>query len=79
MIPRLSLTDRIPQVVQSFLAELRQSKFSGNINHDYATRIVTATDNSIYQVLPQAVVYPKNTKDIQTVLVIADKKKFHKD
>lgn len=76
MIPRLSLTDRIPQVVQSFLAELRQSKFSGNINHDYATRIVTATDNSIYQVLPQAVVYPKNTKDIQTVLVIADKKKF---
>ncbi|GIT71136.1 MAG: hypothetical protein Ct9H300mP28_09500 [Pseudomonadota bacterium] len=40
MIPRLSLSERIPQVVQGFLAELRQSKFSGKINHDYATRLL---------------------------------------
>ena len=79
MIPRLSLSERIPQVVQGFLAELRQSKFSGKINHDYATRVVTSTDNSIYQVLPQAVVSPKNISDIQTVMSIADKKQFRKN
>ena len=79
MIPRLSLSERIPQVVQGFLAELRQSKFSGKINHDYATRVVTSTDNSIYQVLPQAIISPKNISDIQTVMSIADKKQFRKN
>ena len=79
MIPRLSLSERIPQVVQVFLEELRQSKFSGKINHDYATRVVTSTDNSIYQVLPQAIISPKNISDIQTVMSIADKKQFRKN
>ena len=39
MIPRLSLSEKIPQVVQNFLGELRQSIFSGKINHDYATPV----------------------------------------
>ncbi len=78
MIPRLSLSEKIPQVVQNFLGELRQSIFSGKINHDYATRIVTSTDNSIYQVLPQAIISPKNISDIQTVMSIAEKKQFSK-
>ena len=78
MIPRLSLSEKIPQVVQNFLGELRQSIFSGKINHDYATRVVTSTDNSIYQVLPQAIISPKNISDIQTVMSIAEKKQFRK-
>ena len=78
MVPRLSLSEKIPQVVQNFLGELRQSIFSGKINHDYATRIVTSTDNSIYQVLPQAIISPKNISDIQTVMSIAEKKQFRK-
>ena len=78
MIPRLSLSEKIPPVVQNFLGELRQSIFSGKINHDYATRIVTSTDNSIYQVLPQAIISPKNISDIQTVMSIAEKKQFRK-
>ena len=60
MIPHLRLSERIPKVVQDFLIELRRSKFSGKINHDYATRVVTSTDNSIYQVMPQAIISPKN-------------------
>ena len=78
MIPRLSLSEKIPRVVQNFLGELSQSIFSGKINHDYATRIVTSTDNSIYQVLPQAIISPKNISDIQTVMSIAEKKQFRK-
>ena len=79
MIPRLSLSERIPQVVQDFLEQLRHSKFSGKINHDYASRVVTSTDNSIYQVLPQAIISPKNISDIQKVMSIAGKKYFCKD
>lgn len=48
-----------------FLSALKNSQFSGEINDDYANRIVLATDNSIYQRIPQAVVYPVNTQDLQ--------------
>jgi FAD/FMN-containing dehydrogenase len=68
MIPRLSHSESIPEIVQSFLAELSQSSFSGDIQHDYGTRLITSTDNSIYQVLPQSVVFPKNIDDIQALL-----------
>ena len=76
MIPRISLSESRPQFVHNFLSELRESTFSGDIKHDFGTRLVTATDNSIYQVLPQAVVYPKNTEDIQTVLKITEQQQF---
>ena len=78
MIPRLSLSESTPKFVQNFLEVLSKSEFSGDIHHDNGSRLVTATDNSIYQVLPQAVVFPKNSKDIQTVLKIADQKRFSK-
>ncbi|MEZ7975082.1 MAG: FAD-binding and (Fe-S)-binding domain-containing protein, partial [SAR324 cluster bacterium] len=76
MIPRLSHSESIPEIVQSFLAELRQSSFNGNIQHDYGTRLITSTDNSIYQVLPQAVVFPKNIADIQALLQLTTQYKF---
>ena len=76
MIPRLSHSESIPEIVQSFLAELRQSSFTGDIQHDYGTRLITSTDNSIYQVLPQAVVFPKNLADIQALLQLTAQHKF---
>ncbi len=78
MIPRLSPSESTPNFVQNFLAVLSKSEFSGDIHHDNGARLVTATDNSIYQVLPQAVVFPKNSRDIQTVLKIADQQRFSK-
>ena len=79
MIPRLRHSESIPEIVQSFLAELRQSSFSGDIQHDYGTRLVSSTDNSIYQVLPQAVVFPKKSSDIQEVLELTAQQKFHQN
>jgi len=76
MIPRLNHSESIPEIVKSFLAELRQSSFSGDIQHDYGTRLINSTDNSIYQVLPQAVVFPKNSSDIQAVLELTAQQKF---
>ena len=78
MIPRLSPSESTPKFVQNFLEVLSKSEFSGDIHHDNGARIVSATDNSIYQVLPQAVVFPKNSRDIQTVLKIADQQRFSK-
>ena len=59
MIPRLSPSESTPKFVQNFLEVLSKSEFSGDIHQDNGARLVTATDNSIYQVLPQAVVFPK--------------------
>jgi len=78
MIPRINHSESTPQIVQSFLAKLRNSDFSGDIQQDYASRLVTATDNSIYQILPQAVVFPKNSNDIQLILNISAEQRFRK-
>ncbi len=52
---------------QEFLALLKKSTFSGDIEFSYASRLAVATDNSIYQQLPQAVVLPKSTEDLSLI------------
>ena len=56
MIPRLTLTEQTPRLTRDFLAALATQGFCGELRHDFGTRLVTATDNSIYQITPQAVV-----------------------
>ena len=41
-----------------------QGRFSGDIEQQYASRLAVATDNSIYQQLPEAVVFPKSVNDL---------------
>ena len=55
---------------------MQQSSFAGDICPDYANRVVLATDNSIYQVLPQGVVYPASTDDLVVLTKLAAKDKF---
>ncbi|WP_198952673.1 MULTISPECIES: FAD-binding and (Fe-S)-binding domain-containing protein [unclassified Achromobacter] len=67
MIPRL---DRVPltdDLYAAFAAALRLHGFEGDIEDNYATRTVLATDNSIYQVLPQLTVFPRTTLDVTRV------------
>ncbi|MED5460590.1 MAG: FAD-binding oxidoreductase, partial [Pseudomonadota bacterium] len=47
----------------AFLDALRACGFEGEIAPDDANRTVLATDNSIYQRLPQAAVFPKHAED----------------
>ncbi|MBU9125172.1 FAD-binding oxidoreductase [Burkholderia multivorans] len=50
---------------RDFLDALRATGFAGEIRADYANRTVQATDNSIYQRLPQAVVCPADVGDVE--------------
>ncbi|MCH2110207.1 MAG: FAD-binding oxidoreductase, partial [Polyangiaceae bacterium] len=75
MIPRLSPEEQLVGSYRHYLEALGEN-FSGEIQTDYATRLVTATDNSVYQVLPQAVVYPANLKDIQTITRLLSEERF---
>ncbi len=54
-----------------FLQALKTRGFEGEIAPDYANRTVLATDNSIYQRLPQAAVYPKHAEDIERLTRLA--------
>jgi len=71
MIPRLASGDHLPELYRKYLSELRTAGFAGEIRTDYATRLVTATDNSVYQILPLAVVFPRNQADVQHLLRLA--------
>lgn len=62
--------------IDAFLAALAQSGFSGDIRRGGADSIVNATDNSIYQVLPAAVIYPATAEDINTAVRLAAGNEF---
>lgn len=76
MIPRLAPEGGLHPEYRTFLEELRLRGFEGDIRSDYATRLVTATDNSVYQIVPQAVVFPRNTADVATLLRLLHEPRF---
>lgn len=59
-----------------FFIALTHAGFTGNILTDYATRLVNATDNSIYQYLPEAVVQPRSEGDIQLLAELIGRPEF---
>jgi len=73
VIPRLTDITPVQSLYLAFIDALKAAGFEGELNPDYANRTVLATDNSIYQVLPQAVVYPKHTADLQCVTTLTSK------
>lgn len=64
MIPKLDSVSDIQSLYLNFIEQLKSKGFKGDLNPDYASRTVLSTDNSIYQVLPQGVVYPKDIEDL---------------
>ncbi|MFT5707170.1 MAG: FAD/FMN-containing dehydrogenase/Fe-S oxidoreductase [Oceanospirillaceae bacterium] len=76
MIPKLADPHTPPTQYLEFLDRLRESAFSGDVSSDYAERVVLATDNSIYQILPQGVVCPRSVEDLAIVTGLANQSDF---
>lgn len=76
MIPRLANIPQLNPLVQQYLAELKQQHFSGDIASNYADRLSLATDNSVYQQLPQAILFPKSVADVVILTKLAQKTAF---
>ncbi|AIW13905.1 FAD-binding and (Fe-S)-binding domain-containing protein [Vibrio tubiashii] len=67
MLPRLHSQSDVDPIVLTFLEELKAAGFSGDIESQFSSRLAVATDNSVYQQLPQAVVHPKTTEDVSLI------------
>src|SRR5690349_7111968 len=76
MIPRLAETAPVQADYLDFLKALEAQGFKGDIGPDYANRTVLATDNSIYQVLPQGVIYPRDADDLALLARLAGEERF---
>lgn len=77
MIPSISSTSPIQQIYLRFIDTLKTYGFAGDLCPDYANRTVLATDNSLYQVLPQGVIYPKTIEDLVTLTELSNMAQFH--
>ncbi|MGJ7038400.1 FAD/FMN-containing dehydrogenase/Fe-S oxidoreductase [Shinella sp. BE166] len=67
MIPRLDADRRIASPSDNFLRHLAAQGFQGDIGARAADRLVFSTDNSIYQVEPAGIVFPKNIGDLKRI------------
>ena len=59
---------------KTFKKEIKNNlnnKISGEIRSDEKTRMIYSTDASIYQIVPQAVAFPKSDEDLQIIMEYA--------
>jgi FAD/FMN-containing dehydrogenase/Fe-S oxidoreductase len=76
MIPRLPPEPIAFSVYASFCAELRARGFAGDLSMNDAERTVMATDNSIYQITPQAIAFPRDTEDLVRIAKLLADERF---
>lgn len=72
MIPKLSQAPQTSQTTTEFLQQLKIAGFVGDTTTHYAECLALSTDNSIYQRLPEAVVYPRDTDDVVILTKLAN-------
>jgi len=76
LIPALHAQLGPSSLTLEYLGELRLRGFDGDIAHAHADRTVFATDNSIYQLAPQAVIFPRHEVDVIRVAKLAREARF---
>jgi len=77
MIPKLKPFEKQQTLYLDFFSALADNAFAGEICAAFSHRLAMSTDNSVYQILPQGVVYPKHTDDLQILAALAAEQRFH--
>jgi len=77
MLPRLDPQELVAPLYQDYVKALSQRHFTGDISTSYGARLAVATDNSIYQQLPQLVLHPRTKQDIALLTQLASEDKYH--
>jgi FAD/FMN-containing dehydrogenase/Fe-S oxidoreductase len=67
MIPLLRSSHGQPQSPPGFFERLVEAGFAGDMEATAASRTVSATDNSIYQIVPSGILFPKGVDDLKLI------------
>ncbi|MCF6807304.1 FAD-binding oxidoreductase [Thiotrichales bacterium 19S9-12] len=76
VLPKLKIPIKEPNLYDQFISELMLKGFKGDIQTDQASRLLAATDNSVYQVIPEVVLFPKDHDDIVLIFSQASRAQF---
>ncbi|MCJ2092574.1 FAD-binding oxidoreductase [Methylobacterium sp. J-072] len=76
MIPVLTRHTEAVPLYEAAVAELRLRGFEGDLTVSAADRTVFSTDNSIYQVEPGAVAFPRSRDDLVRIAKLLDDPRF---
>ncbi|PKG81682.1 hypothetical protein CXF85_17055 [Colwellia sp. 75C3] len=76
MLPHISHKNHLPALYTDFISSLKDKNFTGDINASYSARLSVATDNSIYQQLPQLVIQPRTKADIALLAKTASNEQY---
>ncbi|MFT4694218.1 MAG: FAD/FMN-containing dehydrogenase/Fe-S oxidoreductase [Francisella sp.] len=77
-LPVLDNSNHLNSLIDTFTDELISLGFDGDIHNDYASRISSSMDNSVYMVVPELLVFPKDKSDVNKVFQLASQEKFRK-
>lgn len=66
----------LSNLIHEFAKALGFSTYQGDIDLSQAQRLTMATDNSVYQVLPALVLFPKVSSDIEIILKLANQDQY---
>lgn len=67
---------KVDSLVHKYQTKLVENGFIGEIHLDTPTRLLNATDNSIYELMPQAVIQPRHAVDVERMLALANQAEF---
>ena len=78
MIPHISDLPNIESMYKKYLEALKASGFKGDIESAHASRLLVATDNSVYQKMPQGVIFPKDDDDVVIAMKLRNQSLYEK-
>lgn len=77
MLPRIDHQTHLPAIFENFVSALKAKSFTGDISASYSARLAVATDNSVYQQLPQLVINPRTQQDIILLAKTASEEQYN--
>ena len=64
-------------IQKTFLKQLEKSGFAGDIATSKSDQVIYSTDNSIYEVTPSGILFPKNIQDVELIFQLLKKDAFN--